>query len=241
MKKIIFLLICVCFLTGCSSVVELNIDEDSVYESISVSANSVSEYNEIKNWSGFPLTLYVDQELENPWSGKVEEGVPYYNVNFDDSNKSALITGNFSLKNHVRSSIIKNCFDYYNIVSGKNGSTIFSTSRGLTCKFQEFSLIVKTPYLVISNNADSVDEESNTYTWVINKKNYEDINVYLELDFSSKYNEFDSELIDNSSVDTDVSDSNNITVLLLLFGSVFIILVFGILYLKKKKDKNSMI
>lgn len=243
MKKIFVLIVFVFCLTGCNGVAKINIEKDEITENITVYSSNDSEYAKVKNWNGLPLPLYYDQELENPFSNnkEKEKGVRYYNVNFDDTSKIAKATASFDINNHTRSSFIRGCFKYYNI-SENDGTIIFSTSLGLICSFTNFDVIISTPYKVVNNNAEKVDKVNNTYTWNINESNSKDISIYLEVDFSKKYNETDSDIISDDSSDAifDGKETSN-NVVFIVIAIIIILSLITIFVLKNKKNKISKI
>lgn len=245
MKRKIFLIAALILLTGCSANVNINVDKDKIKENIEISSSNMSEYNSIKNWKGFPLPLYYDQELENPFSsGKKEDGVPYYEALHNPSNYSTSVTGEFAFKEHTRSSIIRNCFSFYNI-SENNNNYIFSTSNGVICKYNKFKLTVTTPYVIVENNANYFDKENNSLTWNVNESNARKTSIYFEIDFSKKANP-DDETNSNSTDTTLDNKSGNETnssidkVIYIIIGLVVISITILFL-LKRKKDKISNI
>ena len=246
MKKLLFLFVLFFILTGCSSTVNINIKKDIVDENITVTTDSSKEYNEIKNWDGFPLPLYYDQDLENPYGNEKEEGVSYYETFFDDTAKTLKASASFSLTEHPRSSLIRNCFEFYN--AGEDADTPnlyrFATSEGLICKFTNFNVVVTTPYLVKENNAMSVNKDTNTYTWNITNSNKKNIYLSMVIDFSHKYNETSTEnTTDNSDSNTDTNneikkENNGLSSLIIIVSIIFILLIIFI-YLKIKNSKAS--
>ena len=240
-KKIFIMFIMLIITTGCSSKVNINIDRNRIDEKVSIVASDNSEYNKIKNWSGFPVTLYYDQELSNPFSNEKEEGVLYYDVNMNDSAKTMTASASFTLANHNRSSLVRNCFKLYNIAS-RGGKTVFSTSRGLICNFNQFQLIINTPYTVAVNNADKVDSETNTYIWNINKSNAKNTSIYLEVDFSKRYNEKSNNTGGKSTPQnetTTISISKKLIYIIIAIVATMIVLV-GVYIYKKKREASTL-
>ena len=234
MKRIYLLLIGLVLLTGCSSTVNISIDKNTITEKVKISESNYTKYNQIKNWNGFPAPLFYDQELNVPtWmpNREKESGVSYYEVSENNSNKTLEITGSFSLKNHNRSSLVRNCFRFYNVIT-EGQKTIFSTSKGLTCSYRNFSVVVSTPYVVLNNNADGVDKEHNTYTWNINSSNAKKVGIYMEVDFSKKYNEDPNETINED--DNKSAESNYYTYLIVGILIVLLALLGVHLYNKKR-------
>ena len=129
MKKIILLFILVLFITGCKATVNVNIDKDNVTEKVSVYEKNTTTYNNMKNWEGFPVPLYYNQDLEVPsWmpNREKEQGVPYYNVEFNDDINTITGTGKFSFNNYKRSSLVNNCFKLSSFIGFPYSIELFS-------------------------------------------------------------------------------------------------------------------
>lgn len=238
MKKYIVIFLIVFLLTGCRSVTNISIDKNVVTEEVTIRADNASNYEAYKNWKGFPVPLYFDQELDDPmWlpNRKKESGVSYYSVSPDDNNNVLKVSGKFKLKEHTRSSLVRNCFQFYNIID-EGDKTIFSTSKGLTCAFNNFSIVISTPYLVTSNNANSVDEANNRFTWNVNSSNAKNFGIYLEIDFSKKYNENQSSNTNNKNKNTE----ENKLYAYLAIPIAIILIALSTVYLHKKKRNLSV-
>ena len=234
MKKICLILITILCLTGCSSVVNIDIGNDKVSEEVVLTAGSDNEYYKIKNANVFPLTLYYDQELKNPFNANEEEsGVRYYNVTSDIDSKKVTVTGNFDYDSHVRSSVVRNCFKLYNILK-ENNEVIFSTSEGIICSYNKFTLNVTTPYVVTSSNASKIDRSTNTYTWNFNKQNARNAYVNLKIDLSKKANAYNGNFNDE-----EISSKSNNNVLFITILMIVFMIVISVIYVYKKKKSSS--
>lgn len=245
MKKILIVITFVLLLTGCRATVDVSIDKDKVTEKVSVREQNSTAYNEMKNWDGFPVTLYYDADLEAPlWmpNREKESGVAYYDVSMNDSEKTITATGNFSLSEYNRSSLVRNCFKLFNVIT-EGKTTIFSTSNGLICDFNNFDVVVNTPYTVTNSNATNVDSINNTYTWKVNNSNRDTVSIYLEVDFSKKYNESSSIVEnDNSNASTKQEQKKNyLKIVLIIVVIIVLALAISILYFYKKNKKVSSI
>lgn len=246
MKKLLLLIISILFITGCTANINIDINKDTVKEEYTIYGNN-SDYNEIKETATYPTPLFYDAEVENPYSptGKKQSGIQYYDSKYDDTNKKVTIVGTFSLKEHIKSSVIRNCFQYYNITDDdETGETTFSTSSGLTCEFNKFTLRIKTPYKVTQNNADLVNNEENIYIWKFNDKNSNNKSIIITINFSEIYNEQNNNQnpnIDNSTDDTTITtnktkkDSSPIPVIIISVVIAMIIILAIILKGKQKK------
>lgn len=238
MKKYIVLILIVFLMSGCSATVNVDITPEKITENIEVYADNQSEYNKIINWNGFPLTLYYDQELSNPFSKtkEKESGVSYYSTSFYENEKKGTIKGSFSTSSHVRSSVVRNCFELYNITSDDNIYT-FSTSKGLICSFYNFNVVVQTPYKIVSHNANKIDSATNTLTWNINNSNYRNASIYLEVDFSNKDI---SEKSNENNESSNTKDSSTVKKIILTSFILIFILIAIIVFLKLINKKNKL-
>ncbi len=245
MKKNFILLAVILLLTGCKATANISIDKDTITETVRVFEQDSKKYESYKKWNGFPITLYYDQKLKSPaWmpNREKESGVPYYNVDIDDQEHIISMSGKFSLTNHTKSSLVRNCFRLYNIIQEDN-KTIFSTSKGLTCAFNNFDIVVSTPYTVVTSNATKVDTETNTYIWNINSSNVNNSNVYLEVDFSKRYNEEPAENGESNSSNEQsqpVNEKTNFIVFIVVAVGLLIVIIISY-YLYKKRQKTSQL
>ena len=243
MKRILILIVFVLLLTGCKATVDVSIDENKVSEKVTIHEQDTTTYNQIKNWDGFPVPLYYDAELESPlWmpNREKESGISYYDVTTDDSQNAIVATGNFSLDNYKRSSLVRNCFKLFNIIN-EDGVTIFSTSKGLICSFDNFDVVVKTPYKIVNSNASSIDSFNNTYTWNFTKSNRNNISIYFEVDFSKNYDGSGTNKSSNNSNSNDVKKDTNVVLIITIITILIFIILLITLNLYRKKKKNSSI
>ena len=245
MKKFLLLIISILFITGCTANVNIDINKDTIKEEYTIYGNN-SDYNEIKETATYPTPLFYDAEVENPYSptGKKQSGIQYYDSKYDDTNKKVTIVGTFSLKEHIKSSVIRNCFQYYNITDDdETGETTFSTSSGLTCEFNKFTLRIKTPYKVTQNNADLVNNEENIYIWKFNDKNSNNKSVIITINFSETYNGQNNNQnpnVDNNTDDTTTNETkkdSSLTPIIII--SIIIVIIILAIILKVKQRKVS--
>ena len=118
---------------------------------------------------------------------------------------------------------------------------VFSTSNGLTCEFNNFTLNIKTPYKVVASNANKVDEQNNIYTWQSNNKNSKEFGVNLTIDFSQKYNETNkSDNQENKNEQQNTKNTNNSFIWIIIL-IIIIITIIAFIILKNKERKVSEI
>ena len=220
LKKYSFLLLLLFFLTGCTATVNVTIDKDSVEENIIVKGSNITEYNEIRNWSGFPLEKNYDDYMENYLSvdNNRKSGVSYYDVTNNNETLTTNVSSSFNYFEYENSSIVRNCFEYFNILE-EGDMVIFSTSKGLRCNFNNFNIVVNTPYLVTTNNASNVNTSTNTFTWTVGESAPSNFGIFMEIDLSKKYNE------SASNTNNELTESN----------STYRSNSFGFILIKKEK------
>lgn len=241
MKKYCFILVLILFLTGCSGKVTININKNTITEKLEVSKLDNNTYNQLKTWSGFPIPLYYDQELDKPlWlpNREKESGVSYYDVTFNDETKHANISGSFTLNSHERSTAVRRCFKYYDIK--KEGEVVsFATGHGLVCAFTNFDVIITTPYKVVNHNANSFDTTNNTYVWNITDANAQKAYIYLEVDFSQNSN--GEKIKDPINDNNDNIEKHNYKYIYYTILLILLLLVLGSIYIFNKKKTVSKI
>lgn len=250
MKKVILLVIAVLFMTGCTATANITIDKNNVKEEYIIYGSS-SDYSKIKENATYPTPLYYDADLKNPYSttGEKESGIDYYNSRADDTKRQVIVTGNFPLSEHTKSSAIRNCFEYYNIAESEDNSNAitFATSKGLTCEFNNFSVNVKTPYKVIYNNADKINNDDNIYTWEFNNKNSQSKGINITIDYGQKYNETEksnqddsNKTNDNKNIKEPESKKNNVLSIILVIVILSGAIITTIIFIRKKHKASEL-
>ena len=179
MKKYILILLII-FLTGCSAKYEVEIKDKQVNEKSSfiISKHEVASdgiYYTVSRMAG-KYFLNVDFLI-----GDTKE---YY----EGENAIYQKKSNTNINEYNTSDIFNYCYDAHNVLNEKKYYTI-STSDTFKCfdKYQELEdvkIVLKTNHKVKDNNADSID--GYTYTWNINKKNYNNKRIYIKL-YKDKY------------------------------------------------------
>ena len=238
-KKNLWLILIVFLLTGCQATVNVSIEDNDIEESVEIVASNNSEYSEIKNWSGFPLETNYDDYMDNYLSvdDTRKAGIDYYDVINNDQNLTTNVSSSFNFSEYENSSIVKNCFEYFNILEDGDIVT-FSTSKGLRCNFNNFDIVVNTPYLVVTNNASSVDEATNTFTWSVNENASSDFGVFMEIDFSQRYDDSNDNSFNDMNNET-FSIGSYVVVGFIIVLSV-IVTIFILILLKKKKQSSDL-
>lgn len=188
MKKKIFLLFVLIFMTGCNAVYNIEITDDKVLESSDFyatkkifydpSSDGVSENDEISDY-------YYKQDYPAFKNGIYKKKL--YNKKMIDNNDLYGMNLNYSfgLNNYNDSSLLNYCFDSsvfkvkdnYIILDAKDVSKCFTQDIYEHLDF--LTVKVKTDLNVTENNADEVD--NNIYIWEISREDSLNKDIYLKI------------------------------------------------------------
>ncbi len=183
------------FLCGCEAVYNVDINEDFIKDELIINNYDVSSWDNEK----IPYRKLIDNNYNNfnlatdkntpgyPEVYKKIDGYNYYNKELISE------TGNYGLKfnyefNHDDYSKSYLLTFYNNLrINNVNNKLIINTGDGKGCyAFDNYPLLdkitinVRTDYIIDNNNADKV--EDGIYTWFIDKDNYKNKSIYLEVD-----------------------------------------------------------
>ncbi len=180
MKKTIIILLLLIIVSGCSAKYEIEIKDKKINEKSSFIINkkeveSDGIYYTVSRIAG-KYFLNVDFLI-----GDTKEYYENENAIYQKRNTT-------SIDEYNSSDMLKYCYSAHNVLNEKK-YYIISTSNTFECfeKYQELDnvqIVLKTNHQVKENNADKVD--GYTYTWNINKNNYNDKRIYIKL-YKDKY------------------------------------------------------
>lgn len=160
MKKI-NLVLCsflILLMTGCSVKYELNFNNHSLREAMTIDAN---------DWS----SDQIEQTLEEYENESLTEN---YKISFNKETKKIKLSKEYSISSYANSSILRQCYTAYNFLESDEYYDL-TTSNTFNCNpfdyivVDEVKVQIKTNHKVLNHNADYV--ENNTYVWVIDKEN----------------------------------------------------------------------
>ena len=268
MKKIkfLFLLISLCFMTGCTATYDLNITANGFKEKLVVSMNN-SEYTAfLSDNNNKYVNMYYD-DPNNIGTDGVKlplPGVKYYDFSSNDNNKSVVYSGSFSEDNFDRSSMLVSGFSSVK-VSGNSDEIHLKSSKGFMFLYDELTSVkvrITSPYRVLYSNADAVS--GNTLVWNITKANA--ANKVISVDYSKNdepnyetdevlEDEEDiknEEIVDVPQDDDSSSDASNdensddgnetgTTILVVVAGGLLVFSLIVLLVLSQKKRKLEQI
>ena len=202
MKKILLIIVCCIFLTGCANVTyNLEIKKNlSVEEKVNMSATK--EYFDTF-YMNLPVTIVKEIYDNNEWMAPLKN--EHYNIEFRKDNTP--YPSIFASKKYVtieeyivNTAYQKQLFEEINVSKDNNLITI-STKKLLEYRpddsnggigndsrapISNLSINIKLPFVVTKSNADKVDKSTNTYTWKITDKT-ENKEINITFDKSKMY------------------------------------------------------
>lgn len=225
MKKIVFMIITVFLMSGCSAVYNLDIDSNlqTFKETTEVSTlNTATDAEYVKN-NDWPKP--IDYEVTGYSESKEKvDGVIYYNyeTSSNANNVGFKYYYDFKRTEFLKSAAVHNC---YNNISLNNNEGIYTlqTNKEFLC-FQKYPLLedvqinITTQKPVIMHNANSVNK--NTYTWNLTKENANNSMISISFDMREKIDGEDN--------------SQDLKIVLITLGC-FIIVIFAIIIYKNHK------
>lgn len=181
MKKNILIVFSLLLLTGCSINYDLEIDKDSLNETITGSvAKKEVEINE--KATGLSTIYVLINEDQKPVYNK--DYLYTKNLKENKDNIDYTFNYNYNMDDFVNSRVINSCFENNEIINLDNYYTI-KLSGDFYCLYSDEIIInVKSNLKVISDNAKKV--KNDTYTWVINKNSTD---IEFTVDKNSPYSE----------------------------------------------------
>ncbi len=207
-NKNYFLILFIFLLSGCTVNYDIEISKSSIKEVIEFSESTSKENdnilykgllsykNAIDSLNDFPQVVYIDSNEDLYDSTYEVEGVDYYDKEIILNSSTYGIKADFThkLKDYNRSNTVNKCYKNISVLSG-SGTLTLSTSRENLCFEQYKNLetininmtINPEDYAVISSNADEIVD--NKYTWNINRQNYNNKSIVIELESLEKVRE----------------------------------------------------
>ncbi len=249
MKKIIFGLIILFLLSGCTVNYELTIDNNTLQESININGE-----DEQDNFYLSSYTKPVEAFLNSPTNSETDDkmpGVEYYDMvkNSDElGNYHLNLNYNFSKEKFIDNNIINSSVSslYY---SNENGE--LSISTGLYIKaFNLYNGIdnlnvkinISDDYEIIDSNAHNQD--GNILYWQVDRDNYQKSPIYLRLkdknykEQSNNNGNIHTNTNSNSNNNNKEDESNN-NAIIIAFLSLFLFILVLIIIISFKFKKNN--
>lgn len=232
-KKILLMFILILLLSGCSVEYNVSLENDSFKESGSLIEKKENKDNVSKNGFSFEEQInYTYQSMHDVLNGQEMEKTQSFELKKIDTDKEIGLTYSNELKQnkYYLSPIIRQCYDNVSVKNSNNNIKI-STGNYFKC-FDYYELLnnvtvnFTTNYKVINNNADEIKD--NTYTWFINKNNFKNKEISIEIDKS------------DISYNTLLDEKESNVLIVFLIGLVLtVIFVFGFYTYYKVKFSNN--
>lgn len=233
MKKILLMFILILLLSGCSVEYNVSLENDSFKESGSLTEKKENKDNVSKNGFSFEEQInYTYQSMHDVLNGQEMEKTQSFELKKIDTDKEIGLTYSNELKQnkYYLSPIIRQCYDNVKVKNDNNNIKI-STGNYFKC-FDYYELLnnvtvnFTTNYKVVNNNADEIKD--NTYTWFINKNNFKNKEISIEIDKS------------DISYNTLLDEKESNVLIVFLIGLVLtVIFVFGFYTYYKVKFSNN--
>lgn len=247
-KLIILLIPLILVTSGCEATYKMSITSDSIEETLNITEDLEKTYqnaflNEYGNLNNYIkcfscLDNYIKKNkadyVEKYYLNKDNFARDNKNGEYNISNNSYTYTmsekKNYSLKNNT---LINNISKDSLIINDDN---IIIHLEGLPTDLlkdiNSLDVKITTTLPVISNNADSVEE--NTYTWVYTKENSINKNLTLTIEREKK-DESDNQNKQNNNNNS--QKKSNPTLTLLVIICVYIIIIIAVVNFFNKKKK----
>ena len=209
-KKILLLVTTLLVMTGCSATYDLEIYNNTIKEDFKY-INLAPETWDSPIQYGLSYRALLQASIEYPYpafdSTVVDEndrmkldGVEYYDnklISTSDRLGQSLSYHKFKLDNFNDSSIVKKCYQYFNVMENEN-NIILSTSLENLC-FEEYpslddiTIHLKTNHKVVDSNADTVDGYH--YTWNITRENKDNAGISITIKKNEYIFNYENEFI----------------------------------------------
>ncbi len=247
-KKFAFLLLFfIC--CGCSVSYRIEIEDNNINEKI-----SIIEYNNVDWDAEYKIIENVDDDYLNKTTYR-----EYVNQKFYE-NESALKNGvnsetfyskkiistkdklgleylyTFDINQYKDSAAASICFRYFNFLTAES-KYILSTNNVVKCfddykKLESLTIELSTNHKVVKHNADAVN--GYTYYWNIDRTNYSDKSIYIEL-YKDKYEKGYNNEKNKRQL------AKVIKTILIVVLCIAISLFIVIIILRKKANRNNKI
>ncbi len=184
--KTLIILSMLTFLCGCSANYEIEVKNGSIRENSQILVNKTNE--SIKEENGFSL----EEELEYTYNsihdidnGQEETKTKHFELNKINNKDNIGLSYNNQLtfNNYEESPLIHQCYENINIIN-KTSSFSINTDKYFKCfdyykYLDSVTITLKSDYKVLNTNAD--EEKKGIYYWYINKNNYTNKRINIDL------------------------------------------------------------
>ena len=222
-KYLLILLMTLFFLTGCESTYNLNINRDTMTESINFLIDNNKENKSILNqYLSSTYMAFYDMDTRKTYNYEKKE--------IEKKNKIGMnLLQNYAEDNLQHSSLLNQCYYIKSVIKTEN-SIIITTDGNNRCFYKDgqkqldkLTINITTDLKVTENNADKV--KKNTYTWNITQDNFQNHPITIKMNIPKEKSKEEITF--------------NFIIIIVVIIIIAIIGVLGYLYLKHKQRKSN--
>ena len=199
MKVKCLILIFITFLMcGCTTSVNLEITDSEIRESVDITfyQNAIYPKDIIKTSFRNYIPIYSRDAIVDTNPDLPAPDVTYYQKEETDLGNGYKFNYkyNFDITDYNNARTIREAFRSYNVSRNGNIISLTTDDEGIIFfedypELEEVKINIKTDYYVEENNADSVND--NTYTWTFNKDSKKSINMLIDTTKDVNYSVID--------------------------------------------------
>lgn len=183
-KKIFLIFISVLFITGCSNNYNLTINGDTISEEIvsTIPSTDLVTQTEEEKAAGVEADDQITPFIkEDQYPFIDNEKIKYEkNVSKNGNNIIVKLKYDYTVDNFKNSRVYNECFEK-SVIKRENGYLKLAFMGEFYCLYGDsLNINVKTDREVINDTANEVDND--TYTWVVNENNVNNVNIQMILD-----------------------------------------------------------
>ena len=195
MKKKILLLIGICLLLcGCSAEINIDLDRANVTEDIHIYAEAANDEEKEELNMSFRkyMPIYSETVVADTEPDEKVKGITYYDRELIETDYGYHYNYKhaFTYNDYNRSTLLRRSFRSAYVEKDNYDKVIkvYTDNQGILL-MDEFPMLsnvtvnIKTDYLVLDTNADSIN--GNVYTWKFDRNNYHK-NIYLKASTTKK-------------------------------------------------------
>ncbi|MBQ6539068.1 MAG: lipoprotein [Bacilli bacterium] len=219
-KKLLLILVFVLVLTGCSNEYNLTINGDTISEEIisTIPNNEITTQTAEEKAAGIENDDQITPFINNDQYPFTNNNKIKYKKDVSKNGLNTIVKLNYdyTVDNFKNSRVYNECFQK-SVIERKDGYLRLAFLGEFSCLYGDsLTINVRTDRKVIDDTANDVD--NNTYTWIINDNNENNVNIQMILD-------------DNTST----SGGDNITLFFIILLIIFIGVDIYIIFKKKKR------
>lgn len=197
MKKILILVLLL-FLTGCKARYDLRLDFDgTINESgtVYIDSNLLGKEDRPDDYKEFLDEIALQYKFSGYRSKKAFQSGGYFGYSFSTkySNNRAYINQSPAINILFGGLLIKENNNYvvWQTTGANKISKYHNLKKDTPTVVESININITLPYRVVKHNADRVDSETNTYTWVLNGSSDKGIDLEFRNNELYSYNALD--------------------------------------------------